>query len=218
MSICTGSQRRCTTSSAASAPPTSPASCDARASAPPQVREPNATRRLPPLLMLGCLHRPAPRSPPAKHRPESASPPCSPTTRSTTDTQPKLPRELGGSDAHSACRSTRWSLRPRTQLGHAAHRGALPLRRCAAVAPMPERGRWPASEVMSGSSQPVGSAGGSAAGITAACRRRPCRGEVPRTTSGRTPLPGGRLPHPPSPDNSALHGTVALVAVASEQT
>jgi hypothetical protein len=59
---------------------------------------------------------------------------------------------------------------------------------------------------------------GSAAGTTAACRRRPCRGEVPSTASGGTPPPGGRLPHPPSSDNSALPGTVASVAVASEQT
>jgi hypothetical protein len=60
-----------------------------------------------------------------------------------------------------------------------------------------------ALEVRSSSSQ-AGPAGGSAAGTTAACRRRPCRGEVPSATSGRTPPPGRRLPHPPSPDNSAL--------------
>jgi hypothetical protein len=71
----------------------------------------------------------------------------------------------------------------------------------------PEGSSWRAPctalEIRSNPSQ-AGPAGGSAAGTTATCRRRPCRGEVPSATSGRTPPPGGRLPHPPSPDNSAL--------------
>ena len=58
-----------------------------------------------------------------------------------------------------------------------------------------------ALELRSGSSR-AGPARKSAAGTTAACRRRPCRGEVPSATSGRTSPPAGGCHTPPSPDNS----------------